>query len=211
VAVSTPGRGRPRSEQAREAILDAAGELLVAGGLSGVSMDAVALRAGVSKATIYRWWPTKEELALDALDTHWSHGKAVPPDTGSLRGDLLALLLPWVRIVCSRPFAGCVAGLVSRAHADEEFLRAYLDNFVHPRRERARIVFDRAVDRGEIPPDAPVDVALDVVYGALYHRLLHQHAPLDESFAEQVVDLSLRGLLGTPPTSGRRGGRAAQA
>lgn len=159
-------------------------------------MDAVAARAGVSKATIYRWWSTKEELALDALDTQWSHGKAVPPDTGSLQGDLLALLLPWVRIVSRRPFAGCVAGLVSRAHADPEFLQGYLDHFVRPRRERARIVFSRAIERGEIPDDAPVDAALDVVYGALYHRLLHKHAPLDMAYTEEVVALSLRGILG---------------
>jgi AcrR family transcriptional regulator len=189
------GPGRPRSEQARSAILAAAADLLVTRGLAGVTMDAVAEQARVSKATIYRWWATKEELALDALDAEWSHGREVPPDTGSLHGDLLALLVPWVRIVCSRPFAGCVAGLVSRAHSDAGFLVGYLDNFVNPRRERARIVFDRAIDRGEIPADAPVAVALDLVYGALYHRLLHKHAPLSESFAEDVVNLCLRGLL----------------
>jgi AcrR family transcriptional regulator len=178
--------------------MDAAADLLVTHGLVGVTMDAVAEQAGVSKATIYRWWHTKEELALEALDAEWSHGREVPADTGSLRGDLLALLVPWVRIVCSRPFAGCVAGLVSRAHTDPEFLRAYLDNFVNPRRARARIVFERAIDRGEIASDAPVDVALDLVYGALYHRLLHKHATLNESFAEDVIDLCLRALRRGP-------------
>ena len=67
-----PRRGRPRSEKARLAILEAAAELLLARGLSAVSMDAVAERAGVSKATIYRWWPTKETLALDALYNEWA-------------------------------------------------------------------------------------------------------------------------------------------
>jgi hypothetical protein len=129
------------------------------------------------------------------LDAEWSHGRAVPVDTGTLHGDLLALLVPWVQIVCSRPFAGCVAGLVSRAHSDRQFLAGYLDNFVNPRRERARIVFDRAINRGEIRADAPVDVAMDLLYGALYHRLLHKHAPLNEVFAEDVVNLCLRGLL----------------
>src|SRR5450432_1993426 len=82
-----PQRGRPRSEKASQAILDAAADLLLENGLAAVSMDAVAARAGVSKATIYRWWPTKETLALDALYHEWA---AVPPprDTGSLRGDL---------------------------------------------------------------------------------------------------------------------------
>src|SRR5579871_5389938 len=89
-----PPRGRPRSEKAHKAILDAAAELLLARGLSAVSMDAVAERAGVSKATIYRWWPTKETLALDALYTEWAAAAPAPRDTGSLRKDLLALLRP---------------------------------------------------------------------------------------------------------------------
>src|SRR6202142_4666186 len=96
---STPAqqRGRPRSEKARDAILAAAAELLLARGLGAVSMDAVAEQAGVSKATIYRWWPTKETLALDALYHEWSAVPA-PRDTGSLRGDLLSLLLPGGRL-----------------------------------------------------------------------------------------------------------------
>ena len=72
VTAEAPQRGRPRSERARKAILEAAAELLLARGLSAVSMDAVAERAGVSKATIYRWWATKETLALDALYTEWA-------------------------------------------------------------------------------------------------------------------------------------------
>src|SRR5487761_158291 len=95
-------RGRPRSARAHEAILKAAAGLLLERGLDAVSMDAVAARAGVSKATIYRWWPTKESLALDALYTEWN---AVAPDladTGSLRGDLIALLSPWAHLVGTR-------------------------------------------------------------------------------------------------------------
>ncbi|MGH3252299.1 MAG: TetR/AcrR family transcriptional regulator, partial [Trebonia sp.] len=88
-AAPPPARGRPRSEKARKAILVAAAELLLDRGLAAVSMDAVAERAGVSKATIYRWWPTKETLALDALYTQWAAAAPAPRDTGSLRGDLL--------------------------------------------------------------------------------------------------------------------------
>src|ERR1039458_1340509 len=91
---TAPTRGRPRSERARKAILEAAAELLLARGLSAVSMDAVAEQAGVSKATIYRWWPTKETLALDALYTEWAAARPYPRDTGSLRGDLLSLFRP---------------------------------------------------------------------------------------------------------------------
>src|SRR6476659_4652800 len=87
-------RGRPRSEQASNAILTAAAELLLEHGLAAINMDAVAARAGVSKATIYRWWPTKETLALDALYHEWDTARPELQDTGSLRADLLALLGP---------------------------------------------------------------------------------------------------------------------
>src|SRR5580658_807520 len=82
-------RGRPRSERARQAILASAAELLLARGLAAVSMDAVAERAGVSKATIYRWWPSKETLALDALYNEWAAVQPRTRSTGTLRGDLL--------------------------------------------------------------------------------------------------------------------------
>src|SRR6266571_4092824 len=97
-------RGRPRSEKAHKAILGAAAELLLARGLGAVSMDAVAERAGVSKATIYRWWPTKETLALDALYHEWAAARPRAGETGSLREDLLSLLRPWVHLVGKRPY-----------------------------------------------------------------------------------------------------------
>src|SRR6201985_3313739 len=96
-------RGRPRSARAHEAILKAAAGLLLEHGLAAASMNAVAARAGVSKATIYRWWPTKETLALDALYTEWTAAAPVPKDTGSLRGDLVELLSPWARLVNAQP------------------------------------------------------------------------------------------------------------
>src|SRR5580692_5759828 len=118
-------RGRPRSERAHKAILDAAAELLLARGLSAVSMDAVAERAGVSKATIYRWWPTKETLALDALYTEWDTARSHPRDTGSLRSDLLALLRPWASLASSRPYGRVIAALLTEAQTDPDFAAEY--------------------------------------------------------------------------------------
>jgi AcrR family transcriptional regulator len=187
-------RGRPRSEKARTAILEAAGELLLTRGLGAVSMDAVAANAGVSKATIYRWWPTKEALALDALYHEWAiEGESVR-DTGSLRGDLLALLRPWVLIVNARPYARVIAALVEEARTDPAFAREYVTRLVQPRRDRARPIFARAIERGELPADLDVEVALDLVYGALYHRLLHGHAPLDDRFVRAVVQMASHGM-----------------
>jgi AcrR family transcriptional regulator len=189
------GRGRPRSEKAKTAILAAAIDLLLEQGLHVMSMDAVAERAGVSKATIYRWWPSKELLALDALATEWQ--VAVPAttrDTGSLRGDLLARLRPWLRLLRDKPYGRVVAGLVATAQADAEFAELYLERFVRPRRDAMRPILLRAIDRGEIPRSVDLEIALDLIYGPIYHRMLHGHAPLDERFARNVVDTILAGI-----------------
>ncbi len=187
-------RGRPRSEKARKAIMDAAAELLLARGLSAVSMDAVAERAGVSKATIYRWWPTKESLALDALYTEWATVQPGPRDTGTLRGDLLSLLRPWARLATSKPYGRVIGALVTEAQTDPAFAAEYQQRVVEPRRDQARAIFRRAIERGEIRPDTKIEVAVDMVYGPLYHRLLHGHAPLNDRFVRDVVDLALAGL-----------------
>ena len=194
VTAAAPQRGRPRSERARKAILEAAAELLLARGLSAVSMDAVAERAGVSKATIYRWWPTKETLALDALYAEWAATGLQSRDTGSLRGDLLSLLRPWARLAGSRPYGRVVAALLTEAQTDPVFATEYRQRFVEPRREQGREIFRRAIGRGEIPAGTKVEVALDLLYGSMYHRLLHGHAPLSDRFVRDVVNTVLEGV-----------------
>ena len=192
-------RGRPRSEKAREAILAAAAELLLERGLGSVSMDAVAEQAGVSKATIYRWWPTKESLALDALYHEWAAARPAARETGSLRGDLLSLLRPWVRLVGKRPYGRVIAALVAEAQSDPAFAKQYGERFVEPRRDQARPILTRAIESGELPPRTDVELALDLLYGPLYHRLLHDHAPLTERFLRDVVDTVLAGLRAAIP------------
>jgi AcrR family transcriptional regulator len=188
-------RGRPRSARAHEATLKAAAGLLLERGLDAVSMDAVAARAGVSKATIYRWWPTKESLALDALYTQWSAAAPVPRDTGSLRDDLIEFLAPWARFVGSQqPYAWVIAALLAKARIDPAFATEYQRRVVQPRRDQARDIFVRAIERGEIPADLDLEVALDLIYGPLYHRLLQGHAPLDDSFVQAAIDMALAGI-----------------
>jgi AcrR family transcriptional regulator len=190
---SSPDRkrspGRPRSEPARQAILAVAMELLLDQGLNAMSMDEVARRATVSKATIYRWWPSKERLALDALAAEWAASGSTPDrDTGTLRGDLLILFRPWIRQLNRRPYARVVAGLVAAAQADAEFADLYRQQFVRPRRNASRDLLVRARDRGQIAADTDLEVALDLLYGPIYHRLLHGHAPLTERFAQHVIE-----------------------
>lgn len=198
-AAEATRRGRPRSERARTAIVAAAAELLLQHGLAGVTMDAVAERAGVSKATIYRWWPSKELLAVDALYDEWAGASPGTGDTGSLRGDLLALLGPWVRLLGKRPYGRVIAALVTVAQTDPAFAEEYRARFVQPRRDQARAIFARAVERGEIPAVTNVELALDLLYGPIYHRLLHGHAALDEHFARDVIGAALDGVVASVP------------
>jgi AcrR family transcriptional regulator len=187
-------RGRPRSETARKAVLAAAAELLLDHGMHAVSMDAVAERAGVSKATIYRWWPKKEILALDMLFTEWSAVTPQQYESGMLRSDLIALLRAWTRLASTRHYARVVAALLAEARTDPAFSAEYQRRILEPRRDQARMIFADAVGRGEIPGETKVEVAIDLLYGPLYHRLLHGHAPLDDQFVDDLVDMALAGI-----------------
>jgi AcrR family transcriptional regulator len=191
--IVTP-RGRPRSETAHKAVLAAAAELLLDHGLHAVSMDAVAERAGVSKATIYRWWPKKEILALDMLFTEWSAVTPQQYESGLLRSDLTELLRAWTRLSSGRPYGRVVAALLAEARTDPAFSAEYQRRMLEPRRDQARMIFARAVARGEIPAETKVELAIDLLYGPLYHRLLHGHAPLDDQFVDDLVEMALRGI-----------------
>ena len=197
-AEDVPRRGRPRSERTRQAILGAASELLAEHGLSSISMDAVAERAGASKATIYRWWSSKELLALDALFSEWDAGSPETRDTGSLAGDLLALTRPWVHELAEKRYGRVIAALLTRAQSDPEFADAYRARFLEPRRDQARLIFARAIERNEIPADTDIEAALDLLYGPFYHRMLHGHAPLTDGFARTVVAYVVAGVSRPP-------------
>jgi AcrR family transcriptional regulator len=190
----TTARGRPRDERARLAILDAAAELMLENGVDKVSMDAIAERAGASKATIYRWWPTKESLALDAVYRQWSAAEPDTAPTGALREDLIALLGDWSRRAASRPYARMVTSLLDAAQSDPVFADRYHEHFVEPRRARGRTILAAAVGDGQLPADTDIELALDLLYGPIYHRLLQGHAPIDDRFVRDVVDVVCAGL-----------------
>jgi AcrR family transcriptional regulator len=169
-------------------------EQLLERGLHAMSMDDVARQAGVSKATIYRWWPSKERLALDALATEWASAPVSETNARSLRGELLERFQPWVRQLNRKPYARVVAGLVAEAQIDPDFAELYREHFVQPRRDATRELLVRARARGEIAEDTSLEVTLDLLYGPIYHRLLHDHAPLTERFAQQVIDYVLTAI-----------------
>jgi len=184
--------GRPRSPEAGQAILEAAIELLVEKGLRRMSIEEVAERAGVGKATIYRRWPSRGALALDAFLAEFQAQLPVR-DTGSLRGDLLASLRAWVRAVTKTRAGRMLAGLIAEAQRDPEVAASWRQRVFDPLRSQHRAIVERAMERGEVPPSTDADAVLDLVFGAAYHRLLHQHLPLSDHFVRTVVDLVVDG------------------
>ena len=186
-------RGRPRSQEADRAILTAAAELLAERGLAAMSIEEVAARAGVGKTTIYRRWPSKGLLALDAFVASFREEQA-QPDTGTLRGDMLAALRAWVRAVTQTPMGSMLTGLIAEAQHDPELRRAWRDRVLEPLREQHRIMLDRAIARGEIAASADRDVVLDLFFGAAEHRLLLGHLPMTDEFIAEVVDVILDGV-----------------
>lgn len=190
---ATPGR--PRSRRAQLAILTAAASLLRERGLRGMSIEAIAERAGVSKKTIYRWWPSKGTLALDAFYLEWQAAQGAVPDTGGLESDLRARMRAAVSVLAQPGLGATVAALIAEAQNDQELAEAYEQHVLEPQRAQARAIFDRAAARGEIPRDADVEAAIDLLQGALYLRLLHTHASLDLAFADAIVSVVARGIL----------------
>jgi AcrR family transcriptional regulator len=190
---AAPKRGRPRSEQADRAILQAAAELLAERGLAGMSIEEVASRAGVGKTTIYRRWTSRGTLALDAFLAEFQAQQPLP-DTGSLRGDLLAALRNWIRSVTATSAGPILASLIAEAQRDPVLAANWRERVVERLRDQHKMMLDRAVVRAEIPAETDYDVVLDLMFGAAYHRLLHGHQPLTDTFARQVVDYVVAGL-----------------
>jgi AcrR family transcriptional regulator len=201
VPTSAP-RGRPRSERSHRAILDAANELLAERGLADLTIDEVAQRAGVGKTTIYRRWPSKGTLVFEAFAGEFLNRQPLP-DTGSLRGDLLAALRAFIKVVKGTVTGRTLVGLIAEVQRDPELAEIWRDQFVGRVRSQHRLMVDRAVERAEVSPDADADLVLDLVFGAAYHRLLQSHLVLSDRFAQAVVDIVVAGVQPHRKPAGR--------
>ncbi len=189
---TTPTVGRPRSERARLATLEAAADLLVEGGLGAATMEAIAARAGVSKVTIYKWWPSRGAVAVDAyfhrFDETYSY-----VDTGDVAADLTTQVRLLIHAFRGR--AGeIMAELIGRAQTDPALAETLRTGWLVPRREAAAAVLERAVARGQLRPDADVPTVMDELYAPLYWRLLMGHQPLDDALADELVRNTLEGV-----------------
>lgn len=182
--------GRPRSSAADEAILEAAVDLFAEVGLEGLTMEGVAARAGVGKATIYRRYETKIEMVASAVCCYSNVGEP-PPDTGSTPDDVRALVDGLVTILTETPVGRLIPILTAARTRVPELAKA-LAVITVERRERAAVVVRRAVDRGDLRAEVDVDLVIDAFIGPVFYRFLVTGAPLDDEFRAQVVDATLR-------------------
>ena len=190
LAIPAPRQtGRPRSRRTEEAILKAARELLAESGPAAITIEGVAARAGVGKASIYRRWPSRGLLALDAtLDAYLASQPT--RDTGSLEGDLLATARGWIRSVKRSPTGPALKFLTAEVQSDASLAEAWRDRFVRQVRHRRGPIVERAIARREIPAGSDPELIMDMLFGPLYHRYLHGHLPLNDRFAVGVAAMT---------------------
>jgi AcrR family transcriptional regulator len=189
--------GRPRSERARRAILQAANELLESEGFAAVTVEAIAERAGVSKATIYRWWPNRAAVVMDGFLSIVS--SEVPfPHTGHAREDI-RIHMRRLAEAFSGKIGRTVAALIAEGQSDPELAEALRSRWLSVRRTEAKKILELGIERGELREDIDQEVAVDVLYGPIYYRMLVGHAPLDDDFADALADHVFGGLRARDP------------
>src|SRR4051794_16110848 len=183
-------RGRPRSEVAKKRILEAALESIEELGFVSTTTDIIAERAGASKATIYRWWPTKAALLAEALRE--AVAQELPfPYTGDLAGDIHRQLLNFMHLLNGR-LGRAFKAFVGAAQSDPEMAAAFLSVWVKPRRAEAKAVLERHKQDGHLSGEVDLDLLLDVLYGPMYFRLLSGHGSLSPDYASAVTAFALK-------------------
>lgn len=182
----TPDTAR-RSERSYRAIIDATKELLDQQGYVATSVDQIARRAGVGKQTIYRWWPNKAAVVLEA-HAEQAAERIPMPDTGELRGDLRAIAASFTHNLSDTTVGRVCVQLIGEAQVDEAFADAYREVFVTQRRASVRELLERGRRRGEVRDDVDTELALDLFFGPIWYRRLVRHAPLTRDFAHDLAD-----------------------
>ncbi len=183
-------RGRPRDPRTRAAILVAARDLLGRGGLTAVTIEAIAQKAGVSRPTIYRYWPNAPAVAMAAfLETTGAAEAAKSPKSpiAALRAQLHALADAF-----AAPAGRSVAAMVAAAQSETELAKAFRNEFIARNRDATRALLERCIAEKAIEAPNDMELTLDLVFGPLFYRLLMGHAPITRGFVDQLLDTVIR-------------------
>jgi AcrR family transcriptional regulator len=163
--------------------------------LGGFTMEAVARRAGASKATVYRRWPSQSELLVEAMDAGF---RPFPlPSTGSLRTDLIEIFSMFESLVTRGPFSRLMAAFIDAAERDPTLWNLHV-RLTEQRREPVRHLLAEAITRGEISPTSDLELAVDLLAGPAFYRRFVAHWPFPPGYAEAIVDLVLAAVATDP-------------
>jgi AcrR family transcriptional regulator len=186
------GNRHGRSEEARLAVLEAADDLLVERGFVGVTIEGIAARAGVAKQTIYRWWASKTDILFDALAVDAAE-YFTEPDHGDLGGDLRDHLGQLATFLSRTDEGAVFRALAGQAQHDPVVAARFEAEFVARQRERDRVPFLRARDRGQLSGAADIDLAIDQLAGPIYYRVLVTRQSVGPEFTDALVARYLAG------------------
>lgn len=185
---------RPRSEEARRKVLGAASDLMAERGVASLTIDDVAARSGVAKTTIYRHWPERNSLIIDAVNAHLEH--VGTPDTGTMRGDLETFFGGMIRSDLSGTVGLIIPCIIEAAGRDPEM--AVLLERIGAERERViKVMVGRSIDRGELRTDLDIETLVGVVVGPIVFQKMVRRRPLTPEYIAAVLDVILAGLNAT--------------
>ena len=185
-------RGRPPNLAARQAILDTAYRIVMDEGLGRLTVERVALEAGVGKPTIYRSWTNAQELAMAAFMSRPTRDSA-QPRAASAREAIKVHLAGVIRTFASNRGRQITLTMAS-ADPDSELAKAFRNQIILKSRESGRLLIEAAIKAGEIRLQTHIETVLDMVYGPVFYRLLAGHQKLTAEFAAQIVDTILDGI-----------------
>jgi AcrR family transcriptional regulator len=180
------GNRHGRSEDARQAVLKAADDLLVAKGFNGVTIEGIAAAAGVAKQTVYRWWSSKTDVLLDAF-LEDAVEELTPADHGDLGRDLRTHLRHLARFLTAGDAGAVFRALIGHAQHDPAFSATLRAHYLDEQRRRDRLPLERAIARGELPADLDTAAAVDQLVGPIYHRVLVTGDPVTDEFVDGIV------------------------
>jgi AcrR family transcriptional regulator len=180
------GNRHGRSEEARMAVLEAADDLLVERGFASVTIEGIAARAGVAKQTIYRWWPSKIDILFDSLTADAAEYFTLT-DHGDLGADLRDQLSQLATFLSQTDEGAVFRALAGQAQHDAAVATRFESEFVARQRDRDRVVFLRASERGQLPADTDIDLAIDQLVGPVYYRVLVTRQPVPPEFTDALV------------------------
>ncbi|HEX4401781.1 MAG TPA: TetR/AcrR family transcriptional regulator [Galbitalea sp.] len=185
-------RGRPRSENARRAVLGAAADLALEGA-AGVGIDAIAARAGVSRTTVYKWWPSAAAVLLEGL-LERTHDTLESPTSATTRDSLGEYLARLVTLVRDTPVGALLRGLTAASVSDSGVGLALVDDWLAPRRMAVVDLLVEGVRRGEVRKGLDYDSVIDTLFAPIYYRLMYRHQPLTDQLSAEIMAVCWPGI-----------------